>query len=159
LWHGAKWTFVVWGLYHGLFLMLERGGFGALIERTGYFRRAYTLLVIMLGWVLFRSDTFEQTLGFCRAMAGMARGARGYPVQWFLTPDFVLAAVAGAIFSAPVAPALLRFIENVVRNAARPRLYAALFSTLRVAGASGAMVACAAALASGTHNPVIYFRF
>jgi alginate O-acetyltransferase complex protein AlgI len=159
LWHGAKWTFVAWGLYHGLFLVLERWGLGDLVEQTRYLRRVYTLLVVMGGWVLFRSDSFAQALGFLRALAGMAPGAKGYPVQWFMTPDFVLAVVAGVIFSAPVVPALLRSIDRLVRNAAYPKLYVGLFSTLRVVGACVVMLACAAALASGTHNPFIYFRF
>ena len=159
LWHGAKWTFVAWGLYHGSFLIIERLGLGDRIERVRYLRHAYSLLVVMLGWVLFRSDSLDQMLAFMRAMAGMAHVTTAYPVQWFLTPDFVLAAIAGVIFSAPAAPVLLRFVENHVRNAERPRLYGVIFSTLRVAGAGAAMFACAAALASGTHNPFIYFRF
>ncbi|GJM20771.1 MAG: alginate O-acetyltransferase [Planctomycetota bacterium] len=57
LWHGAKWTFVIWGLWHGLFLILERSGAGRLLHvLPSPARRLYALLVVLLGWVLFRAD-------------------------------------------------------------------------------------------------------
>ncbi len=161
LWHGAKWTFVVWGLYHGLFLVLERYGLAALMGRNVILRRVYTLLVVMVGWVLFRSDTFAQAVGVLKAMVGLTPSAGGYPIQWFTPPDFLLALVPALVFSAPVAPALLGRIERMVEDAtgSRRSIYIALFSSLRVAGSCAAMYLCAAALASGTHNPFIYFRF
>src|SRR4029077_2862253 len=58
LWHGASFSFIVWGLYHGVFLVLERAFLGKLLERLpGLVRHAYTLLVVMVGWVFFRADT------------------------------------------------------------------------------------------------------
>ena len=61
LWHGASWTFVVWGLYHGVFLVLERAGLAArvgMLPRT--LRHAYAVLVVMVGWVFFRADTLGE---------------------------------------------------------------------------------------------------
>lgn len=161
LWHGAKWTFVAWGLYHGLFLVLERYGLEDLISRTGILRRVYTLLIVMVGWVLFRAETFTQAVVVLRAMTGLAPGKSTYPLEWFLTPDLVLALVAGVIFSAPVVPALQDRIERLVQqaNESQRRAYIMMFSGIRLSGACGAMLLCAAALASGTHNPFIYFRF
>ena len=71
LWHGATWPFVIWGLYHGLFLLLEKTRFGILVDKMPRpFRHVYAVLVIMCGWVLFRSDTISQAMIFlmpCRA--------------------------------------------------------------------------------------------
>ena len=58
LWHGATWTFVVWGLFHGFFLIIERAGLKNWLERHRAVRHVYTLLAVMVGWVFFRSDTF-----------------------------------------------------------------------------------------------------
>src|SRR3954452_11314087 len=59
LWHGASWTFVVWGLYHGLFLVIERIGLGAALQRVGReYRHLYVLLVVTVGWVFFRAETW-----------------------------------------------------------------------------------------------------
>jgi alginate O-acetyltransferase complex protein AlgI len=161
LWHGASWHFVIWGFYHGAFLVLERYGLAEFIGRTTLIRRAYTLLVVVIGWVLFRAIGFSQALWMLQAMAGMAHPVGRYPIQWFLSPYFLIALTAGAIFSAPVVPALLRRIEGMAQAADESRrfAYVTIFSGLRIAGACAAMVLCAAALASGTNNPFIYFRF
>ena len=60
LWHGAQWTFVFWGLWHGFFLVIERAGIGSWLQRRhGWLRRGYTLLAVILGWVLFRKGQIE----------------------------------------------------------------------------------------------------
>jgi alginate O-acetyltransferase complex protein AlgI len=161
LWHGAKWTFVVWGLYHGFFLAMERMGLERLISRLGLFRHVYTVLIVMIGFVLFRSDTFEQAWATFRALTGFGIASHAYPVQWFLPADVALALIAGVIFSAPIGPAFLNLAGRLVQTSTgRSRaVYVFTFSAMRVAGLCAAMIFCAAALASGTHNPFIYFRF
>ena len=63
LWHGASWNFVVWGMWHGVFMLLERGGFGKIIKRVPNFvQRIYTLLVVGIGWLMFRSVTIADNL-------------------------------------------------------------------------------------------------
>ncbi len=160
LWHGANWTFVVWGLYHGAFLVLERYGLSDFIGRTIALRRVYTLLV-MIGWVFFRAGGFHEALHMFQAMAGLAHPTRTYPIEWLVGPDCLLALIAGAIYSASVVPAWMRWLERFVADSEESRrpVYSKLFSGLRLAGACLTMVLCAAALASGTHNPFIYFRF
>lgn len=70
LWHGANWTFVAWGLWHGLWIILERR-LGARYEAVpGVFRRALTLVVVLVGWVLFRAEGFGRTGRYLSAMAG-----------------------------------------------------------------------------------------
>ncbi|NJL72210.1 MAG: autotransporter domain-containing protein, partial [Candidatus Competibacteraceae bacterium] len=71
LWHGASWTFVVWGLYHGAFLVLERTRFGGWMDRAPRVaRHAYVLLAVMVGWVFFRVETLDQAWAYLGAMAG-----------------------------------------------------------------------------------------
>jgi alginate O-acetyltransferase complex protein AlgI len=161
LWHGAKWTFVAWGLYHGVFLVLERFGLGAAIGRIRPLNHLYALLVVMGGWVLFRASTFSQALEFWRALAGLTSVSATYPIGWFAGLDFITAVGAGIVLSAPVVPAALRRLEQFVADAPEGRraFYRTAFSTARVTAACAAMVACAVFLASGTHNPFIYFRF
>src|SRR5438876_3261876 len=72
LWHGASWTFVIWGLFHGLFLVLERLGLGAAVKRLRPpLRHAYLLLVVMVGWVFFREESLRGALSFLAAMVGL----------------------------------------------------------------------------------------
>lgn len=69
LWHGANWTFIVWGLYHGLFLVFDRTSLGASFARLPYvIKRAITFVLVCFGWVLFRSDTLTGAGRFIQIM-------------------------------------------------------------------------------------------
>jgi alginate O-acetyltransferase complex protein AlgI len=64
LWHGAEWTFVVWGLFHGLFLMLERvGAIKPDRFKPRWLANVYTLLVVVTAFTIFRAETLSQGLG------------------------------------------------------------------------------------------------
>lgn len=65
LWHGAAWTFVVWGFYHGVLLILERGKFLFFnSHRKGFFGIVLTFILVMIGWIIFRSPSIEFFLGY-----------------------------------------------------------------------------------------------
>jgi alginate O-acetyltransferase complex protein AlgI len=165
LWHGASWAFVCWGLYHGGFLVLERGKFGRLMEKTAApLRLAYTLMVVMIGWVFFRAATFGQAVSFLAALAGCGANASAmYSPAVYLHADVVLALLAGILVSAPLLPWLQRLQPEQVGVARRrPRLAAVLqaaFAVVALAVQTTLLLASASLLAAGTHNPFIYFRF
>ena len=74
LWHGASWTFVVWGLFHGGFLILERLGLGrALRSASAPVAHGYCLLTVTVGWVFFRAETLTHAVGYLSAMVGHER--------------------------------------------------------------------------------------
>ncbi len=71
LWHGANWTFVLWGVWHGAFLVIERLGLGSALARLATPARwAYALLVVMGGWVLFRSTDLPEAIGYYGSLFG-----------------------------------------------------------------------------------------
>ena len=155
LWHGASWAFVVWGLYHGMFLVLERLGLGRwLAHRSAVLRHAYLLLAVMVGWVFFRAETLADATQFLAAMAGHG-GTELHPLRlgWYLTPDVRLALVAGLVGSFPLAPAFHRWRDRQpgwrlhLADATRAAML------LAVVGLSWMQVAGRA------YNPFIYFRF
>jgi alginate O-acetyltransferase complex protein AlgI len=76
-WHGAAWTFVLWGLYNGVLLVVERltGVSRWADERLAVGRRAFTFLLVVLGWVLFRSHGLGQANDFYAAMASFDFGS------------------------------------------------------------------------------------
>ncbi len=163
LWHGAKWTFVVWGLYHGFFLILERAGLASALSRIGFeYRHLYTILVVTVGWVLFRADDLSQASSHLRAMAGFGTGDGIEHHVWLhLQPDVALALIIGAIASTP-------YLANLGRRIAA---HAASFHAGRremLDGARGGLMSAALYLmlilsvisvAGGSYNPFIYFRF
>ena len=162
LWHGAKWTFVVWGLYHGLFLMLERHpAFSTWLKRAGSLGHLYTMLVVMGGWVLFRADTFGQAASFFSSLAGAHLGPSPYSARWFVTPDVAIAMIAGIVFSTPILHSSAVWLDHFVsqRNPRATRRIVPAFACVRVAALTLMVVLCSMSLATGTHNPFIYFRF
>ncbi|MBP5695909.1 MAG: MBOAT family protein, partial [Treponema sp.] len=69
LWHGAAWQFVFWGLWNGLFLLLERTKFGTFLEKIPkFFRHLYCLVVVLLGWIMFRADSLNNAVGYVKNM-------------------------------------------------------------------------------------------
>lgn len=65
LWHGASWNFVIWGAYHGLFLVLDRLFLRKVLEKIGKIPATiFTFLVAILGWVVFRLDTFPEAMNY-----------------------------------------------------------------------------------------------
>jgi len=167
LWHGASWLFVAWGLYHGLFLVLERIGLKRLLARLPLpLRLIYTVLVIVVGWVLFRSASLERAGSMLQAMLGFADGSataaelgiRIGKLTW-------IAMLAGVVGSAPVGPWSKGLAASLLARLreARSRLgSAALGPGLRLATVAVlmlTMLVCAMSLAASTHQPFIYFRF
>lgn len=149
LWHGAAWTFVAWGLWHGGFLVLERLGLKDHLARLpGVLAQAYTLLVVLIGWVFFRADSMSHALAYLRAMAGLQQVAP-YAHPWQLDAGWstVLALAAGLALALPRRDS----------KAAAPRGAAIALARASLAGAL--LVLSVASLASGTYNPFIYFRF
>lgn len=163
LWHGASWTFVVWGLYHGLFLVLERGFLGRLIHRLPLpMRHLYALLVVMVGWVFFRAETLGQAIDYLSGLTNFA-AAPYLDAKLFATmnTEFFIALVFGILFSYPVMPRIVSVYERV-------RGKASLQKQLVIDGAAAAgalvmmtfiIVYSSAQLISGSHNPFLYFRF
>lgn len=153
LWHGASWNFVIWGLFHGIFLVLERTGFGRLLSKIpSFFQHFYVLLIVMIGWVFFRSDDLSGSLNYLEKMFAF-KSDDIYLVRELLQADVIIALIAGFIFSTPV---MLKFmnIMNSSRSNIRPVLELSFMIFL-----FGLFVICAMSLSAGTYNPFIYFRF
>jgi alginate O-acetyltransferase complex protein AlgI len=163
LWHGASWTFVVWGLYHGLFLVLERTRFGTWLERLPrVFRHLYALAAVYFGWVLFRADTLPQAGAFMSNMLGFgASGAVEQPLARHATHQVIFALVAGAVFSMPALAWLKKWASRAIERMPEKKRPVLLGSALFLEGVIviGLLLISSAWLAGSTYNPFIYFRF
>ena len=168
LWHGASWTFVAWGLFHGAFLVVERLRAAAAtdVPTPGLARRAaghvYALAVVMVGWVLFRADTLSGASAMLGALVGLGEGAAtAYAPAWYLTPELLLAMGAGVIGATPALPWLARRLLRTAGGAAgntAPTLPWAPSAAASV-GLALLLVASIMLSAARTYSPFIYFRF
>ena len=156
LWHGANWTFLLWGFCYFVLLYLEK------YRRLGRrwitpLQRLYTLLAVNFLWVLFRADTIAGAGGYLGAMLGLTGAGTSDPLCGFLLTENLWVLLPALLFSFPLAPWLGK------KLARRPNrrgpdlslvwdlLYALALVTL------GIVSACY--LVKGTYNPFIYFRF
>ena len=151
IWHGAAWTFVLWGLYYFVLLVLEKyGGLGRGWPKA--LQWLYTMFLVNLGWVLFRAESLSVAVPYLTAMFTPAAGGWDGYATLFLTDNLPILA-AGVLFSAPVAPWLGRRAERwrglpaLVRDVAYPLLLVALLAV------------SASFIVKGTYNPFIYSNF
>jgi alginate O-acetyltransferase complex protein AlgI len=154
LWHGANWTFVVWGLYHGLFLTLERTRFGLVLERMPVpIRHCYVLLVVAVGWLVFRASSLPAAAEMGRAMLGLnGLSNPQFALRQFADGLTLLSAIAGALFSFPwLGRTLMSWLQSDrtqgLLGAGKALCLSALF------------VVSIAFIGAQTHRAFIYFRF
>ncbi len=159
IWHGANWTFIAWGLFYFAVLTLER--------RTGLpqglkkawqqpLRRLYALAVVVIAWVLFRSNTLSDALAYLSNMFGV--GASGLADDFFTyyisaSYGVLLAAVA---FAFPIVPRIERYCEEAFANnvCAQRRVEVVRLAILLLLFALSVIVSV-----KSTYNPFIYFNF
>ncbi len=163
LWHGASWTFVIWGLGHGVLMFFERLGFGKILERIwAPLSHAYFLLFTLVLKVLFRSESFGQAASFISAMAGLSAGDPAVNnIGVFLNSEVIALLLAGIIFSTPVVPFIRKTVEEFIDR--KKGLAAAgvqtIYSLANYSAIFFMFAVSAMWLATGTHKPFIYFRF
>jgi alginate O-acetyltransferase complex protein AlgI len=152
LWHGAKWTFVTWGLLHGLFLVLERVGALRRVTAIPVVRHVYVLGVVGFAWVFFRADTFGYAFGFLTALV-VPNGAPGLVLANVADHETIVAFIAACVLATPVLAN--RFDPTrAFKGPVLPIAVAGLPAVL-----AGLFIVSVAKLAAGTYNPFIYFRF
>lgn len=162
-WHGASWSFIVWGLYQGMFLVLERGGLGRAVERLWRpLQHLYLAMVVLVGWVIFRTETLARAGELLRAMAGLGLGdGLRYHVGLYMNNEVKLLLALAVVFSTPLPGRLLgRLDEFEARLAERWGTFApAPIRLARVAGCCLLLTLCLSFVAQKSYNPFIYFRF
>ena len=163
LWHGAALNFILWGGYHGTFLILERA---AKLDFTKHrlLGRVYTLLAVLFGWLLFRAESFEQITALAARMccidtASIAGGSE-YAWYWF-TLDAKLALVAGIVLSFPLFDRIQAWANNQSERADMAAAHRSCFAweTARIILVAALLAGCLPLIISDSYNPFIYFRF
>lgn len=156
LWHGAQWTFVVWGFYHGLFILLEKTGLISPDKfKPKWLANAYTLLVVVTTFVIFRADTLSQGFGM---IAKMFTGFEMTPaMQGFLQETLTSPVIIFGIFAVIGSTSLPKTIYLRLRNHRKTNVIA--FEVVSMAATLLILGLCILTLASQTYNPFIYFRF
>lgn len=153
LWHGANWTFVFWGLYHGFFLLLEE--YVPVIRKLPkLIGTIYTALVVCLGFVMFRADSIRYGFMFIKNMFWTGNNSREViSLAWQqLTPWFVSMLILAIIGAGPIQIIVKKFRQ---KESIGGRLISAVTYPLSI----GLFIWCLLRLSGNSYNPFIYFRF
>ena len=157
LWHGANWTFVLWGLWHGGWLAYERWSGLARAPKTAW-AIGRTLLVVLIGWVAFRSVDFGHAVGFYGAMLGTNGFAVPFDIAIQITRESLVVGCL-AIVIAGLEPRL-RDLSQRHYYVPRPDGTLAVTDTLvPVLVTTAIFVLCLMRLAEQSFSPFLYFQF
>ena len=152
MWHGAAWNFIVWGIYYGVVLVLEKYVWGAIVDRwPSVLQHIYALVLVLVGWVFFFSPSLGAALRYLFAMVGGGAGFASKEVFFVILTHwlFYLLAVIG---STTLGSRMLRAILNVSENhTVRTVITQVVFF--------GMLAISVAYLIADTYNPFLYFNF
>jgi alginate O-acetyltransferase complex protein AlgI len=155
-WHGASWNFVVWGLFHGTFLALERAGLNKLLNKAPkILQHVYTLLIVMIAWVFFRANDLTYAMQYLKSMTGIYSG-NDYTALMELDAYAIFILILGIIFSTNIRSSL----DAVIRDKISPKYV--LANSYTMAGFFLYLILfffSVMELAQNNYNPFIYFRF
>ncbi|MBR4786655.1 MAG: MBOAT family protein [Bacteroidales bacterium] len=158
LWHGASWTFVVWGLLHGSFMVLERIGFDRVLNKAFKpIQNLYTLVVVVIAWVFFRADGITYALHYVRQMFAFTSNEGGIFMAQYLQPSFILFAVVGIAACTPLFSRGYEALQTAIAKGNRTLWHLQHIGT--IAAIVIMLLVVSSFLVAGSYNPFIYFRF
>ena len=156
LWHGASWTFVFWGLFHGFFLIVERilkhqnfKAFSPIISHI------YVVIVLAISWVFFRSETISDAFHYVTTMFNFSLESNTAFLNFYLTKEVIFVLFAALVLSTPIYKKIIFYITNTNRSIGIDRL----FLPLKLVGLFVLLLICFSYMATDSYNPFIYFRF
>lgn len=149
IWHGASWNFIAWGIYFGIFIMLERAFIGKILKKIPkLFQHMYLLIIVVFGWVLFSQPNLTEALEYMKIMVGLG----GYPLTngyfTFYIKEYWLELSIAIILSAPT----FKYIKSKIN-------IQGIIYILKPIGLIFIFGVTIIYLVNSTFNPFIYFNF
>ena len=150
LWHGASWNFILWGLFFGVLIIIERLGFGKILGKLpSAVSMLYTFVMVLFGWVLFDTDTLADAGRYYAAMFGAGGSLVDSYARYTIASNAVMLVLC-ILISGGLGSRLISFCEEKNKRAS---------AVAGVAVKIGGLLICTAYLVGATYNPFLYFRF
>lgn len=155
IWHGASWTFVVWGLFYFILLTFEKIVEINRILNNKFFSimyRIFTLLCILIGWIIFRSNSLGYSVNYIRCLFGLNNNPLSNNISMFLVIDNFIFLLIAIILCTPLTIKLKKIINtyvitNKLMSFVQPIYYIVLF------------IISISYILNSSYNPFIYFNF
>ena len=151
-WHGAGWSFILWGLWHGFFIVLEK--MIGLAQETqnklsNAFKHVYAIMVVALGFVLFRASDLPYAIKYLKRMFSFSVAPENaYPLQYYGGPVEIFISIVALLCSIGLFANMLKFAEKNKFTKATINLWLIIL-----------LVFSLSLIAASTYNPFIYFNF
>lgn len=168
IWHGANWTFFFWGGYYGVLLVLEQAGLRKFLKKNVWspVRLLFCQLLVIIGWVFFRSPNLVYAFSYLKALAGFGTGdgLMYYPAL-YLNAEIIFFMLLGIIGSFPLFPVMKSWYEKREKRlqeigaSIRLKTWTLSYAIVNSVYLTFILLASAMIMAGGTYQPFIYFRF
>jgi alginate O-acetyltransferase complex protein AlgI len=152
-WHGAGFSFLAWGLWHGLFLVIERLFKGREVNNKNFapLRYVLSMLVVVVGWVFFRSKSLRYALSYLGIMFGVIKPENvGFTYQYYFSPGTIFMLCLAILAATPATKLLIEHLK--VRTVIIPKWVTSIMIL-------ALFFVCIVIVTSTSYNPFIYFRF
>lgn len=149
VWHGANYTFIVWGIFHGLFAVLEHIRIKKFLNKHNILSHIYCLVIVNFGWVLFRADSIRYALRYLARMFTPWYHSKEQIMLWQYCNIKTVCILCCAVVGAGI---LKKMVHEKTVEKWRDSVAEAIFCVVL-------FVLCLASIASNTYNPFIYFQF
>lgn len=152
VWHGAEWTFVIWGFLNFVFIALEKLLSFDKLDIRPIYKHLYALFIINLGWVIFRAKDLEAAGKYIACMFGLKSNGFWSPYTFMFIKENLVFLIAGIILSTPIARRANTYIVYKAKHTA-------LLEFLYPAAILGLFLISLSYIVKGSYNPFIYFKF
>lgn len=173
IWHGANWTFLIWGVMNFIFIALERMFNYEKSRIPKGIRHIYAMFVIIIGWVIFRADSLQEAGSYLGSMFNFVKYGFFSDYTYMFLKEYGIFLLAGILFSLPVAPLINQILVHGIRvrqivEKEPPYNTHAVFEKVSLKGLVsviypavmiGLFIICITYLVKGSYNPFIYFQF
>ncbi len=156
IWHGANWTFISWGVYFGVLIIIEKfTGLDKYLEKSFLIGHIYTLIIVFFGWILFRANSISEAYNFIRAMLSLNGAVPVESITMLYLHDNWMVYIMGILASFPLVSGLKRGYYTLEKNS----LFAKSLELVYVVSLGAFFLIATSYLIKGTYNPFIYFNF
>ncbi len=150
LWHGASWNFIVWGVFHGMFLIIERLGFDKILTKCWTpIQHCYTLFVVLIGWIFFRAENLTYAMGFIQKMFSINYNepVTSYISLLYVSNEWYIMFIFALLFATPIYQTIYTKLSQSYFIYIKPLVFITL------------LLVCLSYIAADSYNPFIYFKF
>ena len=148
LWHGASWNFLLWGLYYGILLMVEKLFLYEKLKKVpAWMGHVYAMLLVVIGWMVFAIEDIHKLMGYLGIMFGAGGAKILSPQVIYYLQNYSVVLIVLFLASLPTGKKIYGKIKEPVKNIFEPFAIALV------------LIVCTAYLVDSTYNPFLYFRF